>query len=97
MNNHFHLKDVSAINIKNKLDSTLGEPASSFITVKQWVAGSMEDQILVKTNYKIALDHNLAEIVDIPKKYCKLHNNKKFVWSTKISIRMFSHFLMHKL
>lgn len=67
MNNHFHLKDVSAINIKNKLDSTLGEPASSFITVKQWVAGSMEDQILVKTNYKIALDHNLAEIADIPK------------------------------
>ncbi|KYN39316.1 Histone-lysine N-methyltransferase SETMAR [Trachymyrmex septentrionalis] len=35
---YFHLKGLSPINIKAKLDSTLEESAPSFTTVKYWVA-----------------------------------------------------------
>lgn len=35
---YFYLKGVSPTNIKDKLNSTLDESASSFSTVKYWVA-----------------------------------------------------------
>ena len=35
---YFHLKGLSPTNIKAELDSTLGESAPSFTTVKYWVA-----------------------------------------------------------
>jgi histone-lysine N-methyltransferase SETMAR len=35
---YFHLKGLSPTNIKAELDSTLGESAPSFITVKYWAA-----------------------------------------------------------
>jgi transposase len=35
---NFHLKGLSPTNIKHELDSTLGESAPSFITIKYWVA-----------------------------------------------------------
>lgn len=35
---YFHLKGFSPTNIKAELDSTLGESAPSFTTVKYWVA-----------------------------------------------------------
>ena len=35
---YFHLKGLSPSNIKAKLDSTLGEYAPSFTTIKYWVA-----------------------------------------------------------
>ena len=35
---YFHLKGLSPTNIKAELDSTLGESALSFTTIKYWVA-----------------------------------------------------------
>jgi histone-lysine N-methyltransferase SETMAR len=35
---YFHLKGLSPTNIKTELDSTLGESAPSFTTIKYWVA-----------------------------------------------------------
>ena len=35
---YFHLKGLSQTNIKAELDSTLGKSASSFTTIKYWVA-----------------------------------------------------------
>ena len=35
---YFHLKGLSSTNIKAELDSTLGESAPSFTTIKYWVA-----------------------------------------------------------
>ena len=34
---YFHLKNLNPINNKAKLDSTLGESAASFTTIKYWV------------------------------------------------------------
>ena len=35
---YFHLKGLTPTNIKTELDSTLGESAPSFTTIKYWVA-----------------------------------------------------------
>ncbi|GFV66668.1 mariner transposase [Trichonephila clavipes] len=41
---YFHLKSLSPTNIKAELDSTLGESAPSFTTVKYWVTEFKRDR-----------------------------------------------------
>ncbi|GFU73069.1 hypothetical protein TNCV_4310031 [Trichonephila clavipes] len=47
---YFHLKGLSQTNIKAELDSTQGESAPSFTTVKYWVAEINEVVRAAKTS-----------------------------------------------
>ena len=49
---YFHLKGLSPTNIKAELDSTLGESAPSFTTIKYWVAEFKRDRTNCQTKHR---------------------------------------------
>ena len=78
---YFHLKGLSPTNIKVELDSTLGESASLFTTIKYWVAefkqgrpNEVTTTEMMEKIHKLVLDdrglkvRELADMVGISKR-----------------------------